>query len=168
MLPKATERLELREAELSDGPFIFELMNSPGWLQFIGDRGINTLVDAENYIQKSLIDNYKKLGFGLYLLRLKNEGAPVGICGFVQRDYLVSPDLGFAVLPAYEGKGYAYEACQALLMSGMSESKPATVYAITTLANERSENLLIRLGFSRKSIIKPNGIDLALFHLEFS
>ena len=50
-----TELLLLQEATFTDAPFIFELLNTPSWIQYIGDRKILTIEDAENYIQKSLI-----------------------------------------------------------------------------------------------------------------
>ena len=53
-----TERLQLREYTLADAPFIFKLMNSPGWLQYIGDRKIASVRDAENYIAKHYLSSY--------------------------------------------------------------------------------------------------------------
>jgi RimJ/RimL family protein N-acetyltransferase len=41
-----TERLLLRPFNTDDAPFILELVNSPGWLQFIGDRNIHSIEDA--------------------------------------------------------------------------------------------------------------------------
>jgi hypothetical protein len=35
-----TERLRLGEFTINDTKFIIELVNSPGWLEFIGDRNI--------------------------------------------------------------------------------------------------------------------------------
>ena len=46
-----TERLLLRSLTLADAPFIFELVNTAGWIQFIGDRNVHNHEDAERYIQ---------------------------------------------------------------------------------------------------------------------
>jgi RimJ/RimL family protein N-acetyltransferase len=154
-----TERLIVDNAQLSDSSFIFELTNSDGWLEFIGDRGIKTLKDAENYIQTSLIDKYNELGFGLYKLTLKKNRTPIGLCGFVQRDYLDAPDIGFAMLPEFEGNGYMYEAASQLL----KESEFQKIYAITSIDNRKSGKLLNKLGLFQVDTIKPSKDPLLLF-----
>ena len=148
-----TERLILQEATLKDAPFILELVNSPNWLAYIGDRGIKTLADAKKYIQESLIGSYRQNGFGLYKVALKANGAPIGICGFLKRDYLDHPDIGFATLPKYEGKGYTYEVASATMEYGTQQLNLRTILAITTAANTKSKNLLAKLGFALKGNI---------------
>ena len=49
-----TERLFIRPINLSDKSFILELLNSDGWLKFIGDRKVNNDSAAENNIQNIL------------------------------------------------------------------------------------------------------------------
>ena len=61
-----TERLTLRPLELGDAPFILELFNSETWLRFIGDRGIKTLEDAENFL------NTMPFGYSR-----RKDGAPI-------------------------------------------------------------------------------------------
>ena len=85
-----TKRLIVRFAKISDKQFIFNLLNAPKWLKYIGDRGIKTLKNAEEYIQEKLILNYEKNGFGLYVMEQIETKCPIGICGFVKRDYLDS------------------------------------------------------------------------------
>ena len=45
-----TDRLVLRKLSVDDAEFIFELVNEPSWLRFIGDKGVRTIEDASNYI----------------------------------------------------------------------------------------------------------------------
>lgn len=99
-----TERLVLRHLTVEDSEFILELLNDPSWLRFIGDKGVRTLDAARDYILKNLVAMYEKLGFGLYLVEIKGEGVPVGICGLVKRDSLEDVDIGFAFLPKYRGR----------------------------------------------------------------
>ena len=161
-----TERLTIDQARSIDAPFIYELMNSPGWIQFIGDRGIRSLEDAENYIQNSLINSYKKNGYGLYKMCLKETGTPIGLCGFLQRDYLDAPDIGFAILPNYEGRGLVFEAASSMLEIARNNPKFEIIHAITTLDNEKSQHLLMKLGLRKRKQIKQNGIELLLFSNE--
>ena len=96
-----TDRLALRHVCTEDAAFMRELVNEPSWLRFIGDRRVRTLEDAESYIARSFQAAYERLGFGLYLVELKEDGAAAGICGLVKRDYLDDVDIGFAFLPRY-------------------------------------------------------------------
>jgi ribosomal-protein-alanine N-acetyltransferase len=148
-----TERLVLREAESSDTQFFYELLNSPKWIRYIGDRGIKTLKNAEDYINDKLINSYKTNGFGLYVYELKESNKPIGICGFIKRDYLDSEDIGFALLPEYERKGYTYEISIAVLENGEKKLGITKVYAITSKDNIASQELLKKLGFNFKSTI---------------
>ncbi|MCK5442576.1 MAG: GNAT family N-acetyltransferase [Maribacter sp.] len=154
-----TERLLIEEGGLEDSSFIYKLLNSPTWIECIGDRGIQTIEDAENYIQKSLLDSYVKNGFGLYKVSLKVTKEPIGLCGFLQRDYLKSVDIGYAILPAYERNGYAFEAAKALMDYGMSTLKFKAILAITSQNNTRSQNLLKKIGLLKKGVIKPPGLE---------
>lgn len=151
-----TNRLSIEKASLEDVAFILELVNSPNWLAFIGDRGIQTLADAKNYIQKSLIDSYGQNGFGLYKVSITASGEPIGICGFLQRDYLDYPDLGFATLPKYEGKGYTYEAAKACLAYAESQLNFTIILAVTTAGNTKSKNLLTKLEFTADGKVTPD------------
>src|SRR5687768_14272461 len=110
-----TDRLVLRWVTTDDAEFILALLNDPAWLQFIGDKGVRTLEDARDYILRSPVDMYRRLGFGLYLTELKEGGVPIGLCGVLKRDGLDDVDIGFAFLPAYRAKGYGYEAASAVL-----------------------------------------------------
>lgn len=113
-----TDRLILRWLSPEDAEFILRLLNEPSWLRFIGDKGVRTIEDARAYILKGPIDMYSRLGFGLYLVELKEPAFPIGMCGFIKRDSLEDVDIGFAFLPAYWGKGYAYEAAAAVMAYG--------------------------------------------------
>ncbi len=152
-----TERLIFTETALSDSTFILELLNSPSWLQFIGDKGVKTEEDAQNYIRNSLLNFYKTNGFGLYKLVLKESREPIGLCGFLKRDYLEKPDIGFALLPEFEGKGLMFEASNALLEYAKSTLDFDEILAIVMPENKRSCQLLVKLGFSRKDLILPPG-----------
>lgn len=60
-----TERLSLRWFAHDDAPFILKLLNQPGWLRFMCDRGIDNEEAAGSYIETVLIASYGKHGYGL-------------------------------------------------------------------------------------------------------
>ena len=160
-----TQRLYIELANVTDSPFFFKLMNSENWLNFIGNRGIDSQNKAKNYIQKSLIDSYEAYGYGLYKISLKETGSAIGICGFIKRDYLQYADIGFAVLPEYEGMGYIFEAATAVMAYGVNSLKLQPILAVTTPKNLRSRKLLNHIGLRQIDTIKPSegGLEFLLF-----
>lgn len=163
-----TKRLELQEIALGDAPFLFQLLNTPTWLQFIGDRGIKTMKDAENYAQNNMIASYQKNGFGLYLVKLKENKVSIGLCGLIKRPTLENVDIGFALMPEYEGKGYAYEAAAATMEYAQNKLSLTKIVAITVRENERSLKLLHKLGLRFEKIVKwpDSGEELMLLSWE--
>ena len=144
-----SERLELRKLTIVDAPFILELLNDGDFHRYIGDRGVRTLADAENYIQQGPAVSYARHGHGLYLVVRREDGARPGICGLIKRDTLPCEDIGYAFLPAWRGQGYAIEAARAAMADGRERLGIERVVAIVTPGNERSVRLLAKLGLSQ-------------------
>jgi RimJ/RimL family protein N-acetyltransferase len=141
-----TARLQLRELTPEDAPFIVKLVNTPGWLKYIGDRNIKTREQAINYLEQGPIKSYRENGFGLWLVEWKENKKPIGMCGFLKRDYLDHPDIGFAFLPEYHGKGFAHESAQECLSYAKNQLKLNIICAITLPSNGNSIKLLEKIG----------------------
>ncbi|AXG71756.1 acetyltransferase (GNAT) domain protein [Kordia sp. SMS9] len=153
-----TERLRLREFLLDDREFILKLVNTPGWIEFIGDRNIKTPGVAEEYIQDNLQTGYANNGFGLWLIELKATKEPIGMCGLVKRKTLENVDIGFALLPEYARNGYTYEAAKATLKYAKEQLKLDKIVAITDQKNVASIGLLNKIGlhFEKKLELTEN------------
>ncbi len=162
-----TKRLYISEAKIEDAPFFFELMNSPKWLSNIGDRGIQTIDHAADYIKNHLIHNYTTQGYGFYKLTLQEKNTPIGICGFAKRDYLEHVDIGFAILPQYERKGFTQEASQAVLHYGVTTLKLHPILGITMKTNMASRNVLQKIGLNEVGLVRTEeNEELLLFSNE--
>ena len=61
-----TDRLILSKFTLKDAPFFLELINTPNWIKYIGNRNTTTLKQAKERIKTGHLENYKTLGFGFY------------------------------------------------------------------------------------------------------
>jgi len=157
-----TNRLVLEILSLSDYPFIQELVNTKGWLQFIGDRNIHTSIDAMNYIHKINSSN----NFTYWVVKTKEANRPVGIISLIKRPYLQYPDLGFAFLPGEQGKGYAFEAAETVLLTISGNSSYAIVLAATLPTNASSIRLLTNLGFVPDKEIEVENKKLCLYAYE--
>ena len=163
----STDRLIIRELDAEvDADFINRLLNSEKFIQYIGDRNVRSSEDAHAFIRDRYRKSYEDHGYGLYCVELK-DGTQVGMCGFVRRDTLPAPDIGFAFLPEFEGRGYGFESAAAMMTYGRDQLGFSEVLAITTIDNEASGKLLEKIGFEfDKNIDTPEGETLKLFRAE--
>lgn len=160
-----TPRLRLRRLVLADALFYCDLLNGPTWLAHIGDRQVRTLADAKAHIRANILAPYAALGFGMYLVQRRGDDVPLGLCGLVQREALPAPDIGFALLQAHEGQGYAREAAQAVLRHAFGALALPRVLAITAPTNLRSIRLLADLGFGFQGMVPVGDRSLRLYAL---
>ena len=152
-----TARLILTEFKISDAPFFYELLNDPAFIEFIGDRNIKSVSDAEKYLSERIIPSYAKNGFGFYLVSTNKNNIPIGMSGIIDREGLDHIDVGFAFLSKFRGKGYAFEATDAVMKYATDTLKINPIVAITSINNVKSINLLERLGLHYDKLIQlPN------------
>ena len=159
-----TARLVVRALTLEDAPFIVSLLNDPAFVSNIGDRHVRSDADARAYLTAGPLASYTRHGFGLCAVALAGSGEPAGICGVLKRDELPVPDLGFAFLPQFRGRGYAFEAASAVKADAHARLGLATLYAIVNPANDASIRLLAKLGFEFQRLIQL-GSDITFLSL---
>jgi len=161
-----TERLILQPMSVDDKEFIFELYNRPKFIKYIGERGIKTLSDAENYILNRFLPQFDKLGYGNYLVVTKDKGDKIGGVGIFEREGLDVVDIGFSLLEEFEGKGYAYEAAQKVKSIGMDDFGLKKISAITSKDNFSSQKLIEKLGLKFKNYVTLPNEDEELMYYE--
>ncbi|MEP7262980.1 MAG: GNAT family N-acetyltransferase [Bacteroidota bacterium] len=158
-----TERLALREFTLDDASFIIALLNTPGWLKYIGDRNVKSVEDAKKYLQNGPMKSYEENGFGLMMVLLKEGMIPAGMCGIIKRASLEHPDIGFAFLPQFTGKGYATEIATATMDYAKNKLQLPVIFGITLPENIRSIQLLEKSGLQFEKNIIMDKEELMLF-----
>jgi RimJ/RimL family protein N-acetyltransferase len=163
-----TERLFLSPTSVEDAAFVLELLNSPKWIQNIGDRKVHSLAAAEDYIRTKMLPQLEALGFANYTVIRKEDGAKMGSSGLYNRDGLEGVDIGFAMLPGFEGKGYAFEAANKLMELAKGEFQLSKVSGITLESNKASQGLLEKLGLKFIKMVRlPNDPEeLMLYELD--
>jgi RimJ/RimL family protein N-acetyltransferase len=140
----STDRLRLTPVTAADTDFVLEILNDPGWLANIGDRGVRTAEQARAYIA----DRFE--GKAWWVVRDAGSGEALGLAGIVPtRPGMETPDLGYAFLARHSGKGYATEAAKAVLDHGREALGHSRLAAITTVSNTPSQRVLEKLGFVR-------------------
>ncbi len=160
-----TGRLSLRRLEFDDAPFLVELLNQPSFLANIGDRGVRTVEDAPRYLREGPMAMYGKYGFGLWHVSRRSDGAAIGMCGLLKRDILPDVDVGYAFLPQFWGKGYAFEAADATLRHAAKKFGLKRVVAVVSEGNEPSIRVIEKLGmrFERMFSMRPEEPDVRLY-----
>lgn len=141
-----TDRLYLRPTESIDAEFILKLLNTPKWLQYVGDRNVNNVEQAKNYIKERMLPQLERLGYSNYTIIRKEDGIKLGCCGIYDREELDGVDIGFALLPKFEKQGYAFEASKEIMRAAKEEFGIAKVSGITSKEHHASQHLLRKLG----------------------
>jgi RimJ/RimL family protein N-acetyltransferase len=163
-----TERLLLRDFTEADAGFMLGLFNDPAFHRYIGDKGVRTEEAARAYLTNYYIASYALHGYGPYCVINKASGTPIGMCGILKRSWLPDPDIGYAFMPEYRGRGFAGEAGRAVVEFAQEVLGLPRLVAIINSDNRDSVKLIATLGFTfevmvRESEDKP---ELALFALD--
>ncbi|MEP1032006.1 GNAT family N-acetyltransferase [Ekhidna sp.] len=163
-----TERLQLRLIKPDDAEFLHRLMNNAKWHKMIGDRGVYSAADALKYMKDRMDPDLDKKGFVNHVMIHKESGELVGTCSLHNREGVDGIDIGYALLPQYERKGYATEGAKAMVELAFNRYQLDQVNAITTSENVGSCRVLERLGFVHKGHVKlPDGVhEIRLYTLQ--
>lgn len=154
-----TDRLTLSPLSLNNAAFIYALLNTKGWIEFIGDRNIKSIDDANNYINKILCSD----GITYWVVSLKESDTAIGLVTLIKRDYLEHNDIGFAFLPQYAKQGYAFEAAYTILEELRKYPSYSIMLATTIPGNKSSIQLLEKLGLKYNREIIANEEKLLVY-----
>jgi RimJ/RimL family protein N-acetyltransferase len=160
-----TQRLIIKQVDKTDASFLLELMNTPKWHKYIGDRNVYNIDDAIAYISEKMTPQFDRLGFGNFIVIRKLDGLKIGSCGLYDREGLEGVDIGFGFLPKFEKQGYAFESALKMKDLAIKEFGLKTINAITNKDNIPSQKLLEKLGLSYIKPIKlPNSDEEIMFY----
>ena len=163
-----TDRLTLRWLTLDDAGLMLAVWNDPAFVRFVGDRGIRTVEQAQQTMRERVLSQYENRGFGPYRVALANaEDTPVGICGLFCREHLDDVDIGFALLPEFRGKGYAFEAAQSVTAHAGGVLGLDRLTAIVSPDNVASVRLIGKVGmeFERMHRMPDEDHDVAIYSM---
>lgn len=160
-----TQRLLLTPTTIEDAPLFLELLNTPKWIEFIGDRNVKTITAARNYIKQRVRPQFERLGYGNYTLSLLSDGTKIGCCGLYDREGLDGVDIGFSLLPSFEQQGYGYEAGSCVRDVAFQKLHLPKIGAITAQKNVASQRLLEKLGLGFiRNITLENDPEIVMYY----
>jgi len=145
-----TERLLLREFELSDIEGMFELDSNPNVHTFVGKKPVTTIEESIAMIE-NIQQQYKDFGIGRWAVILKETNEFLGWSGikFITNEINNHKDfyeIGYRFIEKHWGKGYATEAGKVFVDYAFNELKADAVYAYADAGNENSRKILEKLG----------------------
>ena len=152
-----TERLYLRRVTLDDADLMLAIWNDPDFVRHVGDRGIRTIEQAREAVRLGPLQLYADYGYGPYVLVQKSDGVRAGICGLFRREQLEHPDIGFALLPEYCGRGLASEAAEAVMAHARNDLNLDVIAAIVSPGNAPSIAVIRKLGLDFSAMITMPG-----------
>lgn len=142
-----SEKIIIRDAEIRDASFYFQLFNDKDWIKYISDKGLKSVQETEKYLKDILAKNSKTNGLGFFTVILKKTNEPIGVSTILQRETIEFIDIGYGFLPKGRGKGLATEATKLIIEYVHSKYQQEKVLAFTKPDNEKSQKLLLNIGF---------------------
>lgn len=149
-----TDSIELRLVTEQDAQLLFGIMTGKNWLNHIGDRGLKTIEDSKDYILDRMHPDLGVKGFVNHVIIDSQTKEEVGTCSLHDREGVEGIDVGYAILPGYEGSGYATLAAQKMIDLAFSTYNVTKVSAITTDENIGSCRVLEKVGFVHEGYIQ--------------
>lgn len=140
-----TEHLVIREMMPEDTDALYQLYEDKSVVEFMEDLPANKDEEKE-YIADYIDKVYSFFGFGMWLVQLKETGEIVGRVGFQNYEEEDLVELGFMIVPKYQHKGYAYEACEVAIAYMEEEFPEYRRIARCKAENVRAIELCRRLG----------------------
>lgn len=157
-----TERLTLRQLNITDDHEIFSLRSNDDVNKYLGRKPSESINDARNFI--SIInENIKKNDSYYWAVTLNNMDKLIGtICLFNLSEDGSKGEIGYELLPAYQGKGIMQEALSKVVGFAFQHVGLKYLEAYTHRENESSTNLLEKLDFRKSSTEGENFLILKL------
>ncbi|MCX6352924.1 MAG: GNAT family N-acetyltransferase [Bacteroidetes bacterium] len=145
-----TDRLILREFQLTDDVGMFELDSDPEVHKYLGNKPVETIDECRTTIE-SVLNQYIENGIGRWAIIEKLSGNFVGWAGLklmktTINNHIDFYDSGYRLIQKYWGKGYATEATKASLQYGFRQMNLKEIYGITHIENLKSRRVLEKSG----------------------
>jgi ribosomal-protein-alanine N-acetyltransferase len=149
-----TGRLILRRLELKDAAEIAKLRSDESVNQYLNRPKTTTIDDAIAFINK-IINGIKNGESYYWVICLRNDHKLAGtICLWnIDKDNSCI-EVGYELLPDFQGKGLAQEALSKIIEYGFGDLQLKTIVAYPHGDNERSINLLVKNNFKRDTALQ--------------
>jgi ribosomal-protein-alanine N-acetyltransferase len=149
-----TERLILRQMTLEDTDFVFQHFSDLAVSQYLMDEPpVTEYAQAQEIIQFYLETEEKT--HNRWVMVRKSDHQSIGTCGFHKWDKrYFRAEIGYDLSPSFWGQGYMMESLRAVISNGFEQMRLNRIDALVYVENDRSIQLLQRLGFKQEGILR--------------
>ena len=160
-----TERLTLRQLSIDDQQDILALRSDPEINKYLGRQPSKTIEDAINFINK-INENVEKNIALYWAISVTKTKTFVGtICLFDFSDDKNSCEIGYELMPKFQGQGLMKEATEVVIEYVFQTLKLNKIVAVTHCDNRNSTNLLTKFNFVKLIENDKENPDLNIFNL---
>ncbi|EOS30059.1 hypothetical protein C807_02454 [Lachnospiraceae bacterium 28-4] len=152
-----TDRCLVRETTVEDVQEFYRIYAEPS-ITYYMENLFPDPADEREYIRNYIREIYGFYGYGLWTVLRKENDEVIGRAGLNWRQGFDAPELGFVIGVPYQGKGYAYEVCKAIIEYGERELGFQEIQALVRKENEASVCLCRKLGFIWENEAADKGI----------
>ena len=151
-----TQRLTLRQLVDVDASQIFALRSNDQVNRYLGRTPSKSIDDAETFI--AAINQTVESRQALYwAIELNTSGKLIGtICLFGFTNDNSEAEIGYELLPDFQGKGIMKEAASSVIEYSIRDLKLKSIKAYTHAENQSSTKLLEKLNFKKHEIVDDN------------
>jgi ribosomal-protein-alanine N-acetyltransferase len=146
-----TERLTLRQLACSDDNEIFALRSDDNVNKYLDRKPSQSIEDAKNFIQ-TINENIQRNDSIYWAITLNDTDKLIGtICLFDFSKDQLKAEIGYELLPDFQGKGLMQEAVSKVIDFGTQHIGLYSIEAYTHSQNKSSTRLLEKLNFKKHS-----------------
>ncbi len=157
-----TERLTLRQLVNSDTHEIFALRSDANVNKYLNRKPGKSIDDAMIFIQ-TINENIQRNDSIYWAITLTGSNQLIGtICLFDFSDNNLKAEIGYELLPEFQGKGIMQEATSKVIDFGIQYIGLTSIEAYTHVENQQSTRLLEKFNFKKHSV---DGNNLMTFKL---
>jgi ribosomal-protein-alanine N-acetyltransferase len=154
----------LRQLRSSDDNEIFALRSNDNVNNYLDRKRGTSIDDAKNFIQ-TINENIQRNGSIYWAITLNGTDKLIGtICLFDFSDENLKAEIGYELLPDFQGKGIMQEATLKVIQFGFQQVGLHSIEAYTHSENRSSTRLLEKLNFKRDRAADENVTIFKLTH----
>ena len=147
-----TDRCLVRETTPEDVEVFYRIYSNPAVTRYMEEL-YPEVEQEKQYVREYIEKIYTFYGFGVWTVVEKGSGAVIGRAGVSYREGFEEPELGFIIGVPWQGNGYAYEVCEAILAYASAALGFTKLQALVETENLPSIRLCRKLGFDYDSRI---------------
>jgi ribosomal-protein-alanine N-acetyltransferase len=154
LLTLTTDRLRLRELNMSDAPDVFAYASDPEVTRYTSWATHQTLADSERFLESVVLKYYteKPMDWGI---EHKDSGKLIGTCGLINWEpNHARAEIGYVLARPYWGQGYATEAVRAVISFGFHVMLLNRIQATCMLDNTASARVMEKVGMQYEGILR--------------